>query len=54
MVRKQERCSGILAALRTAARDGSQLQQEWDGMQYLGGTAGLQYQLGWKYEQAGL
>ena len=54
MVRKEERSSGVLASLGTATSDGSQLQQEWDGMQYLGGATGFQYQFGWEHEQAGL
>ena len=54
MVWKQERSSGVLAALGTATSDGSQLQQKWDGMQYLGGATGFQHQLCWKHKQAGL
>ena len=54
MLRKQERSSGVLAPLGAATSDDSQLQQEWNGMKYLGGATGFQHQLGWKHEQAGL
>lgn len=50
MVRKQERGSGVLATLGIAASASSQLQQYWDGMQYLGGAAGFQHQLCWEHE----
>ena len=54
MVRKQERSSGVLAPFGIAASVGSQLQQEWDGVQYLGGATCFQHQLGGEHKQAGL